>query len=189
MSNVKLDFVVYLGDPDEDAPTVPSTQAVAKAEEYKGKLSFNEGVYGAIDIAKNGKSLGERLADPAITLVTKFIRAVPFVIDGEPETALLSESEYGFMFEPSGDDVLVSCFAGSDSVEPEEYLVEREAMTLDQFAEQSIGMGDRLVQLIKKCEPAVIDNDDYAKTMLTFLDMAKSKYRTLRLERERGVRR
>src|SRR5262245_264475 len=103
MSNVKLDFVVYLGDPDEDVPTVPSNQALAKAEEYKGKLSFDDGVYGAIDIAKNGKSLGERLPDPAIQLVTKFIRAVPFVIDGEPETALLSESEYGFMFEPSGD--------------------------------------------------------------------------------------
>jgi hypothetical protein len=189
MSNLKVDFVVYLGDPDEGASTLPSAQAVQKSDDIKSKLSFGEGVYGAITIEKNGRALGDKLPDPAISLVTRFVRAVPFLIDGEPETALLSESEYGYMFEPSGDDVLISCYAGSDSVEPEEFLIEREPMPLESFADQSIAMCERLVQLIKKTEPEHLSKDDYAKTMLEFLDMAKQKFRTFRLERERGIRR
>jgi hypothetical protein len=189
MSNLKLDLVLYLGDPDEGASTIPSTQAEKKADEIKGKISFAEGVYGAITIEKNGRALADKLPDPAISLVTRFVRAVPFLIDGEPETALLSESEYGFMFEPSGDDVLISCYSGSDSVEPEEFLIEREPMSLEAFAEQSIGMCERLVGLIKKVEPEHLQKDDYSASMLEFLDMAKQKFRTFRLERERGVRR
>jgi hypothetical protein len=188
MSNLKLDFVVYLGDPEENAKAVPSSQAVQKADEYKQQLNFNEGVYCAIVVEKNKKELGERMPDPGIQLLTTFLRAIPFLIDGEPENALLSESEYGFSFEPSGDDILLSCFKG-DAYEPDEYLIEREPIPLEAFAEQTIAMGERLVSLIKKLEPDHLTNDDYAKTMLEFLDMAKSRFRTFRLERERGIRR
>lgn len=187
MSSLKLDFVVYLGDPDE-GKTIPSAEAIQKAaDEHKGVLSFSEGVYGAIAVTKAGKRIAELLPDPVIQLVTGFVRAVPFVLDGEPETSMLVESETGYMFEPSGDDILLSNFRG-DAYEPDEYLIERETMPLDAFAEQSIAMGERVVQLIKKIDPKHMD-DDYTKTLTEFLDMAKSKFRTFRLERERGVRR
>lgn len=185
---LKLDFVVYLGDPEDGATALPSAKVIEKIDEHKGKLNFSEGVYGAITFDKNGKQIGEKKPDPAMSLITSFVRAIPFVIEGEPETALLSESEFGFMFEPSGDDILLSFYQG-DAYEPDEYLVERETIPTEAFAEQVIGMGDRLVNIIKKVDPALLESDDYAKTLLEFLDMAKSKFRTFRLERERGVRR
>lgn len=186
MSSLKVDFVVYLGDPDEEK-TIPSAEAIQKADEHKGALSFSEGVYGAIVVTKAGKRIGELQPDPVIQLVTGFVRAVPFVLDGEPETSMLVESETGYMFEPSGDDILFSNFRG-DAYEPDEYMIERETQPLDAFAEQSIAMGDRVVQLIKKIDPGHLEHD-YSKTLTEFLDMAKSKFRTFRLERERGVRR
>jgi hypothetical protein len=188
MSNLKLDFVVYLGDPDEGAPTLASTKAIEKADEVQGKLNFGEGVYGAITIEKNGKQIADKKPDPILQLVTTFIRTIPYLIEGEPETALLTESEFGFLFEPSGDDILFSYFAG-DAYDPDEYLVERETIALDSFAEQVIGMAERLVKLIKKCDPDLLSKDDYSKTLMEFLDTGKSAFRTFRLERERGVRR
>jgi hypothetical protein len=187
MSNLKLDFVVYLGDPDEGASSVSSHKAIEKAEEYKAQLKFHEGVYGAVTVEKNGKVLGEKKHDPVLQLVTSFIRSVPYIIDGEPETALLSESEYGFLFEPSGDDLILSCFAG-DAYEPDEYLIEHEQMPLESFADQVVAMGERLVSLIKKVDATAL-KDDYAKTLTEFLDTAKSALKTFKLERERGVRR
>jgi hypothetical protein len=188
MSNLKLDFVVYLGDPDEAAPTINSSKAIEKAAEHKDKLNFAAGVYGAIVVEKNGKPLAEKKPDPILPLVTSFVRTIPYIIDGEPETALLSESEFGFLFEPSGDDILLSHFAG-DAYDPDEYLIERETVPLEMFAEQVVSMADRLLQLIKKCDPDLAAKDDYTKTLNEFLSTAKSAFRTFRLERERGVRR
>jgi hypothetical protein len=188
MTNLKLDFIVYAGDPEEGAPAVLSTKAIQKFDEYKEKLKFGEGVYGAITVEKNGKAIGDRKNDPILPLVTSFVRSVPYIIDGEPETALLSESEYGFLFEPNGDDLLLSCFAG-DAYDPDEYLIERESMPLESFADQVVSMGDRMISLIKKCDPQLLKNDDYSKTLVEFHDTAKSALKTFRLERERGVRR
>src|SRR4029077_9709937 len=113
-------------------------------DQYKDQLKFAEGVRAAITVEKNGKQMGDRKNDPVIPLVTSFVRSVPYILDGEPETALLTESEYGFLFEPSGDDLLLSCFAG-DAYEPDEYLIEHEAMPLESFADQSVAMGERMV--------------------------------------------
>lgn len=187
MSNLKLDFVVYLGDPDAGAAFVPSAKAIEKSEEYKSTLKFSAGVYGAIVVEKSGKALAEKKPDPILPLVTAFVRSIPYLIDGEPESAVLTESECGFSFDPSGDEVLISCFVG-DAYDPEEFLIEREPIALESFADQAVGMAERLVTLVKKVEPGVID-DDYAKTLLEFLDTGRSALKTLRLSRERGIRR
>src|SRR5688572_11613180 len=101
MAGLKLDFVVYLGDPDDGATAIASSKVLDKIDEHKSKLNFAEGVYGAITIDKNGKQLGERRPDPVMSLITSFVKAIPFLIDGEPERVLLAESEYGFLFEPA----------------------------------------------------------------------------------------
>ncbi|MCK6550674.1 hypothetical protein L6R52_32855 [Myxococcota bacterium] len=188
MSNLKLDFVVYLGDPDQGAPTLPSGKVLEKIEEHKSKLSFSDGVYAAITVEKNGRQLADKKPDPVMQLMTAFVRAIPFVIDGEPEQALLSESEFGFLFEPTGGELFLSYFAG-DAYEPDEYLVEHESIGVEQFADQVCAMADRLVSIIKKVDPDLIVRDDYAKTFVEILDLAKSRLKSLRLERERGLRR
>lgn len=189
MSNVKLDLVIYLGDPEEGVPTIPIAQAVAKADEVKGKLSFAEGVYGAIELKKNNKLLGELKADPAIGLVAQFIKAIPFLIDGEPEQASLSESDFRFALEPQGDDVLLSFFEGDFAEEEEDFLIAPELVPLDLLANQMILAADGLLALIKKTDPDLLKNDDYIVSLIDLLDTAKKAFRDHKLRNERGVRR
>jgi hypothetical protein len=189
MSNVKLDLVIYLGDPDANAPTMPISQAAAKADELKSKLSFSEGVYGAIEIKKNNKVLGELKPDPAIGLITQFIKAIPFLIDGEPEQASLSESDFRFALEPQGDDVLISFFEGDFAEEPEDFLIEPELFPLEGLANQVIVAAEGLLSLIKSLEPELLQNDDYILSLIDVLDAAKKSFRDHKLRNERGVRR
>lgn len=189
MSAVSLDFVVYVGDPENGAEAIPSVWLVKDAARYKEHLRFSDVVYGAITIKKGSTDLAEVKIDPILGLVTQFVRALPYVIDGEAETALLSESEHGFLFEPSsGDDMLLSFFAG-DAYEPDEYLVEHESIKLEHFCEQVVGMAERLTALMKQGDPEHFDTDDYSKSFREFLEIGRAAFKTYKLERERGVRR
>src|SRR5438128_2022980 len=130
-SGLNLDFVLYAGDPEQQAKEITSQEAVKDFDKLKDTLRFDKGVYGAITVDRGGTELAERKPDLIVTLVTKFVRALPYVIDGEPESALLSESDHGFLFERTNDDVLVSFFRGDDAFAPDEYLIEQASMSLD----------------------------------------------------------
>ena len=185
MKDLELDFVIYLGDPDDGAESVESRTAVNGAEAYAVQLRFPE-VYGALIFKREGEEIVERKADPIFSLITNLVRAVPYVIDGESERSLLSESEHGLSIEPSGDDVFISFFAG-DPYEPDDFLLEQTPMPLARFAEQTLSMGERLRDLIKKVSPSSFD-DDYMKSLLEFLEVGRDAFKTFRLEVERGLR-
>lgn len=187
MSKLVLDFVLYLGDPDEGAEAVRSAKAVEVAQDHKEALTFPE-VYGAIVfVDEKGEELCPRRPDPIFQLVTNMVKAVPYIIEGEAETTLLSESEHGLIFEPSGDDVHVSYFAG-DAYEPDEYLVNPTSMTMSDFGEQILSMGERLKAIIEKVDPDVFDRDDYSKSLIEFLEVGREAHKTFQLEVERGLR-
>lgn len=186
MSGLALDFVVYLGDPDEGAEAVTSRQAVEKAVEYKDKLDFPD-VYGALVVTENGEELTERRPDPIFQLITNMVKVVPYIIEGEPENVLLSESEHGLAFEPSGDDILLSYFAG-DAFEPDGYLLNPTTIPLDKLGEEVLSMGERLKALIEKIDPEVFERDDYSKSLIEFLEVGRDAHKTFQLEVERGLR-
>ncbi len=184
MKGLLFDFVVYDGDPDEGAQTLASQDMLDSAQE--GRLAFPD-VYGAITLFEDGKALIEPRPDPAIPLVTNFVKSVRYVIDNEPETVLLSESEHGFLLEPSGDEVLVSFFAG-DPYEPEESFLDQKAFKLEAFGEQVLAAGERLRDLVKVCDPNFFDRDEYVKSLLDFLEEGKKEFKTFKLKGERGLR-
>lgn len=186
MSGLELDFVLYLGDPDDDVEFVASAAALHDAESHKSDLQFPD-VYGAITVKKGDKTLVEPRPDPIFSIVTNLVRAVPYVIDGEPETVLLSESEFGFSFELSGDDVLVSAFAG-DQYEPDEFLLQEASMPLEKYGEQVLTMGERLRDIIKKVAPDAFE-DDYMKGLVEFLDIGRDAFKNFKLQKEHGLRR
>ncbi len=186
MSGPELDFVVYLGDPDEGAEAVTSKALLTGIEKHKAKLEL-PGAYGAIILTEKGKEKVERKPDPIVALVTKLVRTIPYLIDGEAETILLSESETGFLLEPSGDDVLVSCFLG-DAYEPEEFLLEPVTVTLQALGEQILSMGERLRDVLKKVSPESFENDGDGKSLEEFIDMSRTSFKTFKLEVERGLR-
>jgi len=137
---------------------------------------------------KRHSGLAPRRPDPILRLITTLVRSLPYVIDGEPESALQSESDQGFLFEPSQGRVQISVFKGSDAFDPEEYIVEGVSMSLEEFGEQLIEMGDRMIALLERHDPEYYDSDDYAKSMIELLDVAKGAFRSYRLETERGLR-
>ena len=185
MGGCRLDFVVYLGDPDENPEVVPSAEAVKRVDALSGVRAAE--LYGAVVLAKDGGELGERRPDPIFSLVTNLVRSVPYIIEGEPENILLSESEHGFMFEPSGDDVHVSFFAG-DAYEPDEFLIPPETMPVAQWGEQVLSMGERLRDLIQAIDPGGFEQDDYLKSLPEFLEVGREAFKTFQLEVERGLR-
>ena len=186
MSGPELDFVVYLGEPDEGAEAVASKALLTGIEKHKAKLKF-PAAYGAIIFSEKGKERLERKADPILPLITKFVRTIPYLIDGESETILLSESENGFLLEPSGDDVNVSCFVG-DAYEPEEFLLDPVSMELQVLGEQILSMAERMRDILKKVSPESFDNDGEGKSLEEFIDMSRSSFKTFKLAVERGLR-
>ncbi len=173
-----MDFVLYAGDPDAGAEAVPSDRA--RADEKRFDLEGTP--YGALLIEKDGKRLAPLKPDPIVPLVTKLLSTVQYVIEGEPESVLFSESDHGLALERVSDEVQLSFFVGSDPIEPETYLVKDLLVPLDDYAAQVIEMGDRLVAL----EPARFQDDE---RLNEFLDAARSSHKAWRLERDRVRRR
>jgi hypothetical protein len=184
--SAEMDFVVYLGDPDEGAEAIASKALLAGTEKHKSELEF-PGAYGAITFSEKGKEKLDRKPDPILPLITKFVRTVPYLIDGEAETILLSESETGFLLEPSKDDVIVSCFVG-DSVEPEEFLLEPTTVSLQALGEQILSMAERLRDVLKKVSPELFDGDGDGKSLEEFIDTSRTSFKTFKLEVQRGLR-
>lgn len=188
-AGLALDFVIFAGDPDDGAEAIPSAKALADFDRYKDRFKFDEGQYGAVTVTRSGKDLIGQNQDQILTLVTKLVRTLPYVIDGEPETALLSESDYGFLFERVNEDVQVSFFKGSDAYDPEEYLLEHQTMTLEAFGQQVVEMGERLAEILKRYDAKRWDSDELGKGLVEFLELGKTAYRAYRLERDRNTRR
>jgi hypothetical protein len=185
---VVIDFVIYAGDPDDGGEAVPSERALAQLDKYKDKLALDDVAYGALTIKKDGKDLIDKVADPILQLVTKLVRTISYVIEGEPETVVFSESEHGISFERVNEDVRVVVFRGPDAFEPDEYLLEQLIMPLDDYAAQLIQMGDRILEMTKKVVPERFDAEDLGKGLIEFLDLAKGELRSYRL-RDRTRRR
>lgn len=174
-----MDFVLYAGDPDAGAEAVPSDRARAA----DGRFDLEGAPYGALVFEKDGKRLADLKPDPIIPLVTKLLRTVQYVIEGEPESVLFSESDHGLAVERVSDEVQVSFFVGSDPIEPESYLMKEQLLPLEDYASQVVEMGERLVALA----PARFKDDETG--LVEFLDQAKSSFRAWRLERDRTRRR
>lgn len=185
MTSLELDFVVYRGDPDEGAEAVSSRPLLDGSAESTG-IEW-PGAYGAVVITKNGKELAPRHPDPIFNLITHMVRAVHSLIDGEPETIGYSETHHGFLFEPSGEDVMVSFFSG-EPYEPDEYLITEEQIGLESWADQVMGMGQRLRDIVKRVDPGLFERDEYSQSLVEFLDLSGESLTSFKREKERGLR-
>lgn len=185
MSGLEIDFVLYQGDPDEGASSIASPELLKPDVAYTGEDLTR--AYGAVTVSKSGKALIELYPDPIFKLVSHMVRAVHSLIEGEAETIGFTESEYGFLFEPSGEDVMVSFFSG-DPFEPDEYLLTEEQLPLEAFSSQILGMGERLRDIVKKTDKDLFDRDEYSKSLIEFLEMSKDTFTSFKREKERGLR-
>ncbi|MEM7674951.1 MAG: hypothetical protein AAF449_03005, partial [Myxococcota bacterium] len=139
---------------------------------------------GALAAKVDGKSALAARPDPILPLITHLLKAVPYVLDGEAESILLSESEHGITLEGGADDVIVAFFAG-DPFEPDEYLLAETPMPLKDFGDQLVGMGERLRMILQAAAPELLEADD---SFNEFFDAASEAVKKYRLEVEHGIR-
>ncbi|MEM1025697.1 MAG: hypothetical protein AAGD10_05185 [Myxococcota bacterium] len=184
-AELEVDFVVYLGDPDDGAEAIESRAAIA-LENIGQRLDWPD-VYGAITVREKGEPVLSLRPDPLFSLVTNTVKALPYVIEGEAETVLLAESEHGLLLEPAGNDAMVSFFVG-DPYEPESFLLEPKSVPLGELGTQVLGMGERLRDLMRASDPQIFDRDDYSGSLLNFLEEGRDRLKTFELKVERGLR-
>ncbi len=185
MAGLEFDFVLYLGDPDEGAETVESRALVQDLDRYKDRIdgSGPMGPYGALVVKQDGKSLLAPRPDPVLHLITHLLKAVPYVVDGEAESILLSESEHGITVAGGADNVVVTFFAG-DAFEPDELLLPETPAPMDTFGTQVVGMGERLRTVVDAVAPDLLTDGALAE----FLELADEAVKKYKLEVERGIR-
>lgn len=183
-----LDFNLYLGDPDDDVASISSKDALENFESHRENLPFSDGLYGNISLKRDEESLLEPIADPIVRMLTSLLRVLPYLLEGEPESTLMQENDFGFLFEPSGDSVLFSVFKGDDAYEAEEFLVEAESLPVIEFGEQLVAMGDRLVRLFKKNNSADARDSDSLEDLEQILDVGREAVKDARLKTEHGMR-
>lgn len=182
-----LDFSLYLGDPDDGVEQVASADILGNLDSYKDRLPFDEGLYGCLTLEVGSKAVLDPIPDPIAKMLISLVRVLPYVLEGEPETALMQESEHGFLLEPNGENVLFSVFSGSDAYEPEDYLVEAESLPLLEFGEQLVKLGQCLVDIFKKFDGEARDAEAL-EDLEQILDVAQDAVKSARLKDEHGIR-
>lgn len=187
-SDVTFGVVLYLGDPDDGAEALPSNQVLEQYDTLKDRLAIEDGLYGAITLVRDDEALLPKTPDPIVKLLTDLVRTLPYIIDGELETTLLSETQHGFLIEPTSDKLQLSFFRGYDAFDPEEFLVEAVSMTLDDFGSQLLAACDDVVGVLKKHAPEAYQTDDYGRDLIEMLGVGRDAFKSYRLEVERGLR-
>ena len=182
MTALEVDFVLYLGDPDEGAQAVDSRTLVKDLPALKDSIDADS-PYGGLVVRRDGKQVLDPRPDPIVPLVTHLLKAVPYVLDGEQESVLLSESEHGITLAGGPDDVAISFFAG-DEFEPDELLLPATPMPLGDFGEQFVGMGERLKTAVQGAAPDLLSDGSFDE----FLELASDAVKKYKLEVDRGLR-
>jgi len=183
-----LNFNLYLGDPDDGVESITSQEALDNFESRRESLPFSDGLYGHISLQRGDKSLLEPIPDPIVRLLTSVLRVLPYLLEGEPESTLMQESDHGFLFEPNGDKVLFSVFRGHDAYDADDFLLEAESLPLLAFGEQLVEMGSRLVNLFKKNQDAEARDSDSIEDLEQILDVGRDAVKSARLKNEHGIR-
>jgi hypothetical protein len=123
-------------------------------------------------------------ADPIIRLVTLWLRKLPWVLAGDTETVALANSEQCFAFVPAGESVEWSFFTGSET-EIEEYIVEPTTARLDQFVQESLRIGDELLQLLRKMDAHLLESHEDCKDLQISFTEAQRAWREQKLRQRR----
>src|SRR2546430_2366125 len=138
-----LDYKVSLGE-----RAIDSKALLENVNSHRNELTDVDALEGALVVQVEGRQLPAEYQEPLVRLAHLWLGKVPWIIGGDTETVALRNSAECFAFVPTGEGVELSFYAGDDS-EIEDYILEPTIIRLDQFTEESLRMGDRLVQLIR----------------------------------------
>lgn len=174
-----LDFLIKVDEESIDSKTL-----LAKPDAYKASIAETAVLEGALVITLDGESHCEEYIDPILRLGDQWIRKLSWVLGGDTETVAYRNTEHCFAFVPEGDSVEVSFFLGSET-EVEEYVIEPTNVRLETFASESIRLCERILELLGKVSPAMLESNDDAKDLKNSLEEAKRAWRDYQLHNRR----
>lgn len=166
-----LDLKLAVGDTE-----MPVSALIDNLNAHRDSLPDVSELEGELVLTFNGKSkVGTEYSDPALRLVGGWLQKVPWVISGDTETVALRNSEHVYAFVPAGNGVEISFFEG-DEAEIEEYVLDPTNVLLEDFAEQSIALGERMIQLVKAIDPELMQTNEDCKDLQRSLDEATTAW-------------
>lgn len=174
-----LDLRLRVGD------AVLSDSAVAaQLDKHRDGLSKPSELEGALVCTLDGTEYCADLIDPILRLSDQWIRKLPWILTGDTETVAYRNSEHCFAFVPVGDGVEFSIYVGSEG-EVEEYILEPVTVRTDQFAQESIKVGERLLDLFKKVDAGLPEADDDVRELRGSLDESRKAWREYQHQKRR----
>jgi len=166
-----LDCTVEVGE----TSSTPSA-LLESIDQHREALAEVSGLEGVLLLVLDGKqTTGADYSDPILRLAGTWLRKVPWVIGGDTETVALRNSEHCFAFVPAGNGVEISFFEG-DEAEIEEYVIDPTTVRLEDFAEASIGFGDRVVALVEAIDPALLESNEDCQDLKASLEQAREAW-------------
>jgi len=175
----ELDFRVVLDGELIDVATLPSN-----LDGCRDKLTDVSALLGAICVRLDGEEYGVEQRDPIVRLVDQWVRKIPWVLSGDTETVAYRNSEHCYAFVPAGESVEFSFFAGSEN-EVEDYVLEPTTVRLDLFANQSIRLAERLVELIRKVDAGLLESAEDCRELVSSLEEGRRAWREHQLHNRR----
>jgi len=177
--NFELDTKIVIGEEATDASTV-----LSQFESHRAAFSDISVVLGTVVARIDGTEYGADLRDPIVRLVDQWVRKLPWVLGGDTEAVAFRNSEHCYAFVPAGDAVEFSHFAGSES-EVEDYLLDPTTVRLDAFATQTLKMGEKVLELVKLADPALLTSNEDCRDLATSVDEGRKAWREYQLHNRR----
>jgi len=174
-----LDYTVTI----DDRP-VNSVALFSNLNTYKAGLKDVSALEGALLVRVDDVTLPGDYEEPLVRLLHLWLGKVPWLIGGDTETVALRNSAEVFGFMPTGDGVEFSFYSGDENA-VEEYIVEPTIVRLDLFVEQSIALGDKLVQLVQAIDADAFGSDEDCRNLKLSLEEAKKSWKTYLLHNRR----
>jgi hypothetical protein len=174
-----LDFRILVGDEGVDGGTVES-----QLDAHRDTLADIGDVEGAIVVKLDGEDNCADYYDPLLRLADQWVRKIPWVVAGDTETVALRNSEHCFAFVPAGESVEFSFFAGSE-LEIEEYVVEPTTIRLETFATESIGLAERLLELVRTVNPELLESNEDCRDLSASLEEGRKAWRDYQIHQRR----
>ncbi len=130
------------------------------------------------------KVVTDDYSDPILRLAHLWLSKLAWIVGGDTETVALRDSERCFAFVPTGESVELSFFSGTEE-EIEEYVFEPTHVRIEDFATQSIAVGDQLARLIDAVDISLWESDEDCKDLKTSIEEAKKAWHDYEIHKKR----
>ncbi|MEL6547165.1 MAG: hypothetical protein AAFQ82_21240 [Myxococcota bacterium] len=166
----------------DDAP-VAVKSLLDKPDELQQLDSLHH-LEGQLVCTINGAVVTDDYGDPILRLTHLWLSKLAWIIGGDTETVALRDSERCFAFVPTGESVELSFFSGTEE-EIEEYVFEPTHVRMEDFANQSIAIGDQLSALIDAVDASLWESDEDCKDLKTSIEEAKKAWHDHQIHKNR----